>query len=479
MFCYKCGTELPDEALICSKCGTRTVKSILALPQTAEGQEHESSAGETEQSTGTELSAGVDPGAGTELVTGAKTDAGTTLTIGNKTNTEMVPYKSGDSTAVGPYLGKGRGKITKKMLVIMIVSLAVICMAVILAVIIHKHNSEPKNTVWSEKPKGKYIDAKDLPMAPQLETALSASFAWCYSGSTEKTRIYDSRKAAKCDIDILDNSLNFICNGMNEKTRVYPVSKPTLFSVNSGDAMDPKGKAAAIGGRYYGLEAESAEWMAVNIFNASAEDVKKIAALANEKTGAVYGYYKDGGRYILTTDIDSNKKKDISLDTIKSAMMDGRFYYLAYSIKVLDSGTEEGTYDMYAVMELKEAEGKKYWSFYYFSNLIPAKMMSSPKSDAGVKVDEIIAESCRKYVVKKKLAEKEPEFFEVTKGFDEENGAYYTVHLFDVMYDKGEEGHTATVAYYRVFPDGRAYDLWDISDEEKNVPIFISLDKEK
>ena len=40
------------------------------------------------------------------------------------------------------------------------------------------------------------------------------------------------------------------------------------------------------------------------------------------------------------------------------------------------------------------------------------------------------------------------------------------------MYDKDNEGRTATVLYYRVFANGTVVDLWDISDETKNVPIY-------
>ena len=382
-----------------------------------------------------------------------------------KTGTAVVPYDQGKSTEVGPYTG-GKKKLSKKQLIIILVLIILAIGGGITAIIIHRHKTDAKNLVWSEMPKGKTIAPTELPMAPQLTSVLSYTYAWAYDSMDSGEMTYDSRKSTKCSVDILRSIVTEICCG-DDKRSVYQGEIPLEYSVKNGAPLDPRARAAVLRDTYYSIDENSVEWVAENIFNLPENDMEKLITAANDENGAVYGYYKDNDRYYLTTGNVDGNRLTIKLKSIESVKHDGRYYYVKYLMDIKGRGLNEKK-PMYAVMELKEIDGKKYWSVCYFSTKIPNAL----SGNEGVTPGDIIAEDCSKYAISKNMISRKTDKYDVTEDYNEIDGHFYNVHIYEVMYDKDNEGRTATVLYYRVFANGTVVDLWDISDETKNVPIY-------
>jgi len=533
MFCFKCGNELKDDALFCTSCGAPTVNNLQALTEfeknkntaaekaeetaepekaaeqetkTAESekaakQSTENDSAETDAAESSKASSEVKnesaeqanasaeeknesseqddtaektaenvPAVSGELsvaVTGDKDFAEPAVyeTEKLKTGTAVVPYDQGKSTEVGPYTG-GKKKLSKKQLIIILVLIILAIGGGITAIIIHRHKTDAKNLVWSEMPKGKTIAPTELPMAPQLTSVLSYTYAWAYDSMDSGEMTYDSRKSTKCSVDILRSIVTEICCG-DDKRSVYQGEIPLEYSVKNGAPLDPRARAAVLRDTYYSIDENSVEWVAENIFNLPENDMEKLITAANDENGAVYGYYKDNDRYYLTTGNVDGNRLTIKLKSIESVKYDGRYYYVKYLMDIKGRGLNEKK-PMYAVMELKEIDGKKYWSVCYFSTKIPNAL----SGNEGVTPGDIIAEDCSKYAISKNMISRKTDKYDVTEDYNEIDGHFYNVHIYEVMYDKDNEGRTATVLYYRVFANGTVVDLWDISDETKNVPIY-------
>ncbi len=425
MFCIICGAEISESEKNCPKCGAH-VPVLLADP---EGQTAELA-----------------------VVPDGKNE----LAVRDEKSTELALYEP--------------PKKNRKKLLIAIIALAVLIAGGITAAVLLKKSkdSDLKNSAWSETPKGKHISADALPYAPQLYDVLSKLYSIQSGDGDGDAGNYDSRKAADGDTDILYNILK---TNSIAYFSIYPVDEPRFNDTRNGAAMDPWGKAATLG-NYNEYYKESVIWIAQNIFNVSDEDLGKLTEKANSTTGAAIGYYLDKGKYYFYGGSALSKTKQFYEISIGDATYDGRYYYINYYVdlgaidengqRVQSSTGLKG----YVVAELKDVDGEKFWSVYYHSHNIPKKLETSEYTE----FKDIIGSACAKYTKDTGAAEKKKTSYTVTEAWSYEDGTSWTVQVFES--DGGDLDQSKAAAYYSVRNDCAVYDIWDMSDDPKSLPVF-------
>lgn len=476
MFCPYCGSELVDGAAVCAKCGAKQ-PVIPALPIGAD-QAPESS-GNDDVPAG-DISHDLVPA----------NDASHNLIPTDDTPHEIVPYDNSEKLPA-PYVPKK--KLPKKTVIIAAAIIAVLVVAGIIvgSLLSKKSKDKTENAGWTAKPKGKHVAATELPYAPQLYAVLSKLYyirvsddfyddgddSGFGSGSIseedkkllqEDSRRYDSREISGGGQDILENILK---TSSVADFSLYPVDSPKLYNTREGAAMDPWGRAATFG-LYYKYDPDSIKWIAKNIFNATDKDVETLTNRANKRSGSVMGYYYTDDSYYYYSGSTPSKVKQVYGISIGDVMYDGTYYYISYRINMGylrdDSGEDKPQYlDGYTVMGLKEIDGKKYWSVYFHSGIVPDKLAATEFTD----LKDVIANDCVKYCSDAGVIKKKTSSYSVNEEWREDIGTYWLVQIYEGSSD--DYGSGKTVAYYFVHKDCTVYDWWDMSDDPKNIPVYI------
>ena len=500
MFCPYCGNELIDDAEFCMSCGKK-IPDVSATADDAGSNTQISESGDvaTDNTTGLDM----EHGESEKLPT---TQDGSSKLPVTQDNAEKLPTSQDDSSKLpvawddsekhpAPYddseklpaIYEPKKKLPKKKLIIAAaIAVFVIAACILTAVLIKKGGKDDsKNAKWTVKPKGKHIAASELPYAPQLDAVLSKlyniSFNYSSSGNQDDgsafggndiindPRLYDSREVAENGSDILENILKTYSIA---DYSLYPVDSPKFFNTKNGDPMDPWGKAAAFG-MYSEYYEETAGWIATNIFNADEKDIAELREKANKSTGSVSGYYFANDKYYYYHASAPSKVRSIYGVSIGDVMSDGRYYYINYRVDMGETGDDgphtkpsSNCIDGYAIMELKDIKGEKYWSVLYHSGEIPGKLSSATYTE----MKDIIAENCVKYTEDSGIAKKKSPSYTVTEEWREDIGSYWLVQI----YEGSSDGNGKSIAYYYVNKDCTVYDWWDISDDPKNIPIYIS-----
>ena len=468
MFCIICGAEISESEKNCPKCGAHVpeipnipVESVDEPAENACSESSEQSEGESSEESGGELvvvdsKLPADPeGQTAELA--VVPDGKNELAVRDEKSTELAVYEPPK-------------KSRKKLILAGIIALVVLIAGGITAAVLLKKNkdSDPKNIVWSENPKGKHISADELPYAPQLYTVLSKLYTILSGNEDGDTANFDSRKAADDDTDILYNILK--TNSIADYS-IYPVDEPRFNDTRNGAAMDPWGKAATLG-NYNECYKESVVWIAENIFNVSDEDISKLTEKASSTTGAAMGYYLDKGKYYFYGGSVVSKVKQFYEISIGDVMYDGRYYYINYYVDLgaIDENgqriqSSSNGITGYTVMELKDVDGDKFWSVYYHSSSVPKKLETAEYTE----FKDIIGSACAKYTKDTGAAEKKTSYT-VTEAWSYEDGTSWTVQVFES--DGGDLDQSKAAAYYSVRNDCAVYDIWDMSDDPKSLPVF-------
>lgn len=455
MFCPYCGNELIENTAFCIKCGAKQ-PVIPALPQAddagaAGSYGNNAIVPETQKLPQTD-DAGTAGSYGNNAMTPGTQKLPQALSVREGSH-ELAPY---DDTVKYPAPYKPKKKFPKKAFIYAALIILVLAAAGITAgILLHKKGSDKKEAAnWSEVPKGKHISASELPLSPQLYCVLAGV----------KSVEYDSRAVLDGGSDIL--GLIMKKNGVADFS-LYPVEAPVERNTVESAPMDPWGRAAAFG-KYIEYKEDSVRWIAGNIFNAGDKEIDSLTDTSNSKTGSVMGYYSVNGSYycISGNDTGSTGAADVLIGDV---MYDGRFYYINYRIAMDDlrDGENKNDIDGYAVMELKEVEDGKYWSFYYIDDEIPSRLTASDY----VSVKDIIAENCMKYAAKSGGSGSRPSSYTVSEEWRSDIGIYWLVQIYEGSKDSVDQ---KTVAYYFVHKDCTVYDWWDMSDEPQNIPVFVN-----
>ncbi|MBR1675101.1 MAG: hypothetical protein IJ703_09100 [Eubacterium sp.] len=474
MFCIICGAEISETEKNCPKCGAHVpeIPNIPVAPEeessvqtdgemsdpSAEESGGESAA-ENHEETGGELvvvgnKLPADPEGDTAelaVVPGGKNE----LALTGSGNNELVPYE--------PPKKKG----SKKLLMIILAAVVLVAGIITAVVLLKNKKADPKDIVWSENPKGKHISADELPYTPQLYSVLSKLYTMTSSNQDGDSAYYNSRKAAEDGSDILYNILK---TGSVTDFSLYSVDEAKYQDTRNGASMDPWGKAASLGS-YNEYYKESVIWIARNIFNVSDDDIDTLTEKANARTGDAMGYYLNKGKYYFYGASTPSKVKQYYEISIGDVTYDGRYYYINYFVDLgaIDENgqrvkSSNGVAE-YAVMELKDVDGDKYWSVYYHSSNIPKKLESTEYTE----FKDIIGSCCAKYAKNTGLTEKNTSYT-VSEEWSPENGTSWMVQVFEA---EGDYSQGKQIAYYIVHKDCMVYDWWDMSDDPKNIPVFI------
>ena len=122
---------------------------------------------------------------------------------------------------------------------------------------------------------------------------------------------------------------------------------------------------------YYLYKSEDVDWFLQNIFNCSETSIQKMRDDSQSNPDDHIYYYTDGYYYDPETELEGG-----AIPVIVSAKYDGEFYYIAYDSfedsfwndEFLSMEMYRGRY--YAVLKLKNIDGKNYWSVYRWYNTV-------------------------------------------------------------------------------------------------------------
>ena len=179
---------------------------------------------------------------------------------------------------------------------------------------------------------------------------------WYYVEGDEK-QAYDCRKAGDGTTNILYNILGDA--GCADWTK-YPVSEPK--DVYNEKKLDPKKWAKNSGGAYKVFESKDADWLAMNIFNVTEQDIEAMRAQGEQNK---WFYLKDGKYYKVISGVGD----PLTEYTFDAAKTDGTVYYVNYSA-CFNNGEEVtpvGSY--YAEVQQKTIDGTAYWTLLNFEKI--------------------------------------------------------------------------------------------------------------
>ena len=135
----------------------------------------------------------------------------------------------------------------------------------------------------------------------------------------------------------------------------YPVKMYEDFW--DSKTLDPQKWAKETGGCYKAFDQTGAEWIAVNIFNVTEEDI----AAMREQGKKNKWFYLSGGKYYIVSGGVGDPLTDYK---ILSVTTDGKKYFVNYESRFLFDDPDNGEFNAsyYAELTLKNIDGKEYWS---------------------------------------------------------------------------------------------------------------------
>ena len=185
-------------------------------------------------------------------------------------------------------------------------------------------------------------------------TDLLIRFADWYITDEGKNPVYDCQKAGEGETNILRS---IVCEGGFVDWEKYSLKKPK--DVYNKKKLDPKKWAKENGCAYMIFDSKGVDWVAVNIFNVTDEDLEEMRAQAEENKW----FYLDGDKYYKNI---GGVGDPMTSYTFESAKTDGKVCYVNYSSK-FDNGEEttpRGSYT--AEVQKKTIDGKDYWTLNRF-----------------------------------------------------------------------------------------------------------------
>ncbi|MBQ8912982.1 MAG: zinc ribbon domain-containing protein [Lachnospiraceae bacterium] len=210
------------------------------------------------------------------------------------------------------------------------------------------------------------ISVSDIPEYDALISFL-LSFEWYYDNDWgDEYDEYDSSKAADGTSNILGNIMgNPMCiQRIGLYDDVYDLEEAWIYG---GDPADPRGYTNDPDTEwvaYHSLSENGLRWIANNIFNVSDGDFE---ALTNDLEVRGRGYY-ESGRYYYSIEIAGEGLA--FYPEIESVKTNGRKYIITYYEMpdpnfFGDTASDIPSKKYIAEMELKNIDGKNYWSMYY------------------------------------------------------------------------------------------------------------------
>ena len=126
--------------------------------------------------------------------------------------------------------------------------------------------------------------------------------------------------------------------------------------------LDPKKWAKNTGGCYMAFDQAGAEWIAVNIFNVTDEDI----AAMREQGEKNEWFYLSGEKYYVPSGGVGDPLTDYKINSVKT---DGKKYFVDYQSWFLfdDPDNRDFNASYYAELTLKNIDGKEYWSLCKFA----------------------------------------------------------------------------------------------------------------
>ena len=200
------------------------------------------------------------------------------------------------------------------------------------------------------------IELNPLAVPESLEKFLVCFTDWYETEDTEHSR-FDSSNAGDGSTNILRSIVgNMPCVDYD----VYPVTK--YEEIWNNKKPDPKKWASETGGCYMVFDQKAADWIAVNIFNVSEDD---LAAMRRQGEQEKWFYLYKGNYYTPAGGV-GDPLTEYRLSSVKT---DGRRYYVNYESRFLFDDPDNAEYDIsyYAELEIKTIDGRDYWSLFKYS----------------------------------------------------------------------------------------------------------------
>jgi hypothetical protein len=165
---------------------------------------------------------------------------------------------------------------------------------------------------------------------------------------------YDNEKAGNGSTNILRSILGDA--GCADWSK-YPVSEPK--DVYNNKKLDPKKWAKESGGAYKVFDSKGADWIAVNIFNATEKDIEAMRTQGEENKW----FYLKGSKYYKVIGGVGDPLTEYQFDSAKT---DGTVYYVNYSC-YFNNGEERSLNGSYsAEVQQKTVDEKQYWTLNKF-----------------------------------------------------------------------------------------------------------------
>ena len=206
----------------------------------------------------------------------------------------------------------------------------------------------------------------DIPVAELPEQEAWYSFMYNFEcGLDDYGNGYDCETLLDGTCDLFQMLLG---NRKSIDSSVYDVLQGIYsFDGGGGDPIDPRGylnDKSRGWSWYYSATVEGTKWVALNILNVPEEDYDRLS-VGFERDSC----YIEDGRYFS---IMMGLGWESPVYEIKSVKTDGVYYYVIYEVRpqedwvANEAEMKERTHTYEAKMELKEFDGKKYWSIYSF-----------------------------------------------------------------------------------------------------------------
>lgn len=218
--------------------------------------------------------------------------------------------------------------------------------------------AELRKSGSKEKGQLKRIDPSELPNQADL-TAFLNRYEYYSSAENGHTDYDQNPKEYNCrhplDYPMMDNMFSSL----------PPLNLDLYPGVNEDHwddgTSDPRGwinrEEEAGLHNYRKISEKKIDWIATNILNISSKDLKTIKKNAKEGKGK---YYLEDGYYYHTIGGAGGPNSTIVYNDVRT---DGEKYYIEYTE---DWGYDDVSDNVYnIVMELKNIDGKDYWSIYY------------------------------------------------------------------------------------------------------------------
>lgn len=190
-----------------------------------------------------------------------------------------------------------------------------------------------------------------------------------YDPELDNVMEYDAERAG-------DGSTNILSSIASEMSCVIFQDYPVAIPESVWNSTDPVGWSTT--GAYEIFDGPSIDWIAINIFNATEEDLDSMVKQGEERQ-LFKRLEGENGSYTYYIPIGGVGGPGFQIKFLW-AQSDGTNYRLVYN-KYVNMGNEdlsqqspEGTY--YTEMEDKVIDGEHYWSMHYHSEKIPEDVAS-------------------------------------------------------------------------------------------------------